>query len=294
MGSMRLVAQTSPVTKGILLTVLALFFLCTMDAAVKSLSDTYTVIQMIWIRYVGQTVLAAALIWRHLPRIMRTRHPILHLLRSLFMFGGSFCFIYGYTNIDLASATTILQTSPLFIAIGAHFVLKEKLGLRRVVGIAVGLVGTLVIIRPGTEVFSHYSLFPLCAAVGYSGYAIATRFLSRDEGVWTSFFYTTLLGTLIASFIVPFNWQAPDPSDLPWFLVVIVFGAAGQYFLIRSLFLVEATVVAPFTYSALIFAAIYGAAVFGEFPDMWTWIGAAVISASGLFVWYRENRAQRG
>ena len=100
--------------------------------------------------------------------------------------------------------------------------------------------------------------------------AIATRFLSRDEGIWTSFFYTALLGALFASFIAPFYWEAPDPSDLPWYLVVIVFGSAGQYFLIRSLFLVEATITAPFTYVSLIFAGVYGAAVFGEFPDIWT------------------------
>ena len=291
---MRFVAQTSSVTKGIVLTVLAIFFLSTMDATVKSLTDTDSVMQVVWARYTGQTVLAAALIWRHLPRIMRTRHPILHLLRALFLFGGSFCFVYGYSNIDLASATAILQTSPLFLAIGAHFFLKEKLGLQRITGIIIGLAGTLIIIRPGTEVFSYHSLFPLGAAAGYSGYAVATRFISRDEGIWTSFFYTALLGAVFASCIVPFYWEAPDPSDLPWYLVVIVFGSAGQYFLIRSLFLVEATIVAPFTYVSLVFAGIYGAAVFGEYPDFWAWAGAAIIAASGLFVWYRENRAQSG
>ena len=291
---MRSAAKTSTVTKGILLTVLAIFCLSTMDATVKSLTDTDPVMQVVWARYAGQTVLAVALIWRHLPRIMRTGHPILHAFRSLFLFGGSFCFVYGYSNIDLASATAILQASPLLLAVGAHFVLKERVGFQRIAGIVIGLAGTLIIIRPGTEVFSYYSLFPLGAAIGYSGYAIATRFLSRDEGIWTSYFYTALLGAVFASFVVPFHWETPDPSDLPWYLVVIVFGAAGQYFLIRSLFLVEATIVAPFTYVSLVFAGIYGAAVFGEYPDIWTWAGAAVIAAAGLFVWYRENRKQTG
>ncbi len=291
---MRFAAQSSPVTKGILLTVLAMFLLSTMDATVKSLTDTDSIMQVVWARYMGQTVLVVALIWRQIPRIMRTRHPILHLLRSLFLFVASFCFVYGYSNIDLASATAILQTGPLLLAIGAHFILKERVGPQRIAGIVIGLAGTLIIIRPGTDVFSFYSLFPLGAAAGYSGYAIATRFLSRDEGIWTSFFYTALLGAVFASFFVPFYWETPDPSDLPWYLVVIVFGSAGQYFLIRSLFLVEATITAPFTYVSLVFAGIYGAAVFGEYPNIWTWAGSAIIAASGLFVWYRENRAQIG
>ncbi|MCY3877657.1 MAG: DMT family transporter [Rhodobacteraceae bacterium] len=276
-----------------MLTVAAIFCLSTMDATVKSLTDTNPVLQMVWIRYTGQTLLVAFLIRRQLKTVLHTRHAFLHLLRSFLLFFGTFCFFTGFSKIELASATTILQTSPLFIALGAHFVLGEKLGWQRVAGVVIGLAGTLVIMRPGTDLFSIYSVYPLGAAIGYSGYAIVTRLLSRDEGIWTSFFYTTLLGSVFSSIAVPFVWVTPEVSDMPWFLVLTIFGAAGQYLLIRSLFLVEATIVAPFTYVALVFAALHGALFFDEFPDFWTYIGAAIVAGSGLFVWYRESQAAK-
>ena len=275
------------------MTIAGIFFVTAMDAVVKSMSGTYPILQLVWVRYALQTLLTFALIWRYLPQVLHTRHPVLQVIRSLFLFGGTFCFFTGFSKIELAAATAILQTGPLFVAVGAHFVLGERLGLQRILGVVLGLIGTLIIIRPGTDVFSIYSLYPLAGSIGLSGYMITTRFLSRDEDVWTSFFYTTLFGAIAASAVVPFLWHPPSFSDLPGFAAIGILGTAGQYMFIRAIFSAEATVIAPFTYVSLLFATLYGMLFFNEFPSLWTALGAAIVVASGLYVWYRESRQRR-
>ena len=275
-------------TKAILVMILGIFFLTSMDAVAKGLSSRFDVMQIIWVRYLGQTLLAAFLILRRPGIRLRTESPILQLLRSAFLYVGSVSFFIGFSNIDLAAATAILQINPLIIAVASYLFLGEKFGWRRCLGITVGLAGALIIIRPGTAVFSPYALFPLIAAFSFSAFAIATRFLSRSEDIAASFFFTTALGTILATFSVPFSWVTPELRDIGPMLLVALFGTLGQYFLIRALFLADASVVSPFGYSALVFSAMYGMVFFDEYPDFWTWVGAAVVAGSGLYIWRRE------
>lgn len=293
MGAMsRIVKNMSSVGWSILLIVVAIFCLCTMDAIVKFLSNDYSVLQLVWVRYFGQTLLVAVLFWRHLNMVTKAKHPVLQTVRSLSLFTGTLFFFLGITNVDLMSATTILQTSPLIIAVLAHFILQERVGWQCMFGIALGLAGTLIIIRPGTSVFSPFSLYAFGGAISYATFAVLTRYLSRDENLWSSFLFTTLAGAVISTMIVPFSWQTPALSDIPWFALIILCAAAGHLLFIKAHFLAEATVLAPFTYVALIFATIYGAIFFTDAPDIWTLCGAAVVVGAGLFVWYRENRLQ--
>ena len=265
-----------------------IFFLCCMDAIVKVLAESYSILQLVWIRYTGQMAVAAALIVPHLRTAIRTCNFTLQVSRSLLSYLGTIAFFLGFTRIDLAAAAAILQVSPLIIAAMAYFLLGERFGWRTFVGICVGLAGALIIIRPGTSAFSVYALFPLLAAVGFSGFAILTRFMSRSESIWTSFFYTTLIAAIMSSAVVPFHWT-PPMIEHAWLLIMVgLFASAGQFFLILALFVTNASTVAPFTYSAVVFAAILGLIVFGEVPDLWTYVGAVVVAGSGIFVWHRE------
>ncbi len=282
----------STVQTGILLTIASMFCLTSMDATVKFLSSDYSVMQLVWVRYVGQTVLVVGLFWRRLPQITSTRHPWLQSLRSLCLFGGTICFFIGFINVDLVSATTILQTSPLFVALLAVFVLSERIGWVRLLGIGFGLVGTLIIIRPGTEVFSPYSIITLGAALCYASYSVLTRLLSRDESVWNSLLFTSLAGAIISTLFAPLFWKTPAVTDIPFFVLASVCGACGHLFLIMAHFRVDATVLAPFTYSSLIFATLYGAIIFGDFPNLMTIMGAMIVVGSGLLVWYRESQGK--
>ena len=280
-------------TRGIITMLLAIFCLCSMDAIIKGIADKYGVFQLVWVRFVGQAVLACLLLRWQTGGVIRTSSPFLQVLRSALVFIGTVTFFIGFTNIDLAAATTILQVNPVLIAIGAWLVLGERFGWRRMLGICAGLIGVVIIIRPGSSVFSPYALFPLIAASAFAVYAIATRFLSDREDVATSFFFTTLIGTLLASIVVPFYWTTPELVDIPIMVLAACFGAAGQYLMIRSLFLADASVVSPFGYSALVFAAIYGMVFFNEFPDMWTLVGALIVVGSGLYIWHRESAKSR-
>jgi hypothetical protein len=157
-------------------------------------------------------------------------------------------------------------------------------------GVLAGLVGALVIIRPGTDVFQPAALLPLAAATCFAGYSIATRFLGQDESPFTSLLYTTLIGTVVATIAMPFFWTTPATGDA---VVMATFGAigmVGQLFLILALGYAPASLIAPFGYMALAFNATWGFLFFAEVPDRWTVAGASIIVGAGLYVWYREMR----
>ena len=286
-------SRMTPVTQGILLMITALMCLTAMDSVIKHLSGSYHELQLVWIRYAGQTVIAVAFVaWRS-PGAFKTRNPGLQVLRSLFLFFATLSFFIGLANIDLAAATAILQSSPILVAVAAYFFLGESLGWRKLAGVMGGLMGVFIIIRPGTDVFDPYALFPALAAVGFTGYTVVTRLLSNREDIWTSFVYTAALGGVVASIVVPFFWTPPGLADAGLMILVAMLGAAGQFMIIRSLFLAEASIVTPFGYVSVLFAAIVGMIVFNEYPDHWTYVGAAVIVLSGLYIWHRESRRSK-
>ena len=279
----------SPLAKGAICILLGLLFLTTMDAVAKSLIQRYEIMQIVWARYAGQTLLVLILLGVSAKNYLKTKHLPLQFARASMLFAATVFFFAGITLVGLAEATALLQLNPLLITLGAFLFLRESFGPLRLAGVCFGLIGALIIIRPGTEVFSIYSVFPLAAAALFAGYALATRFLSRDEHTWTNFLYTTMLGTAFATVFVPFYWKTPDLLDACIMIVMSALGAAGQYLMIRAFFFAEASLLAPFGYSALIYAGLYGMVFFGEFPDIWSYIGAAVVVGAGVFVWRRES-----
>jgi drug/metabolite transporter (DMT)-like permease len=145
------------------------------------------------------------------------------------------------------------------------------------------------VIRPGSDVFAPAAIFPLVAAACYSGYALLTRRVGPDEDVRTSLFYTGLVGTVVLSLAVPFFWQPLDGRAVLLMTMVATAGTLGQMFLIRAFSQGEAAMLAPYSYTGLIFSAIWGILFFAEFPDRWTIFGALVIAGAGLYVWHRET-----
>lgn len=282
----------SPTAQGIVMMISAVATFSLMDSIAKELSTRYDPLQVVWARYTCHTAVVFLWFAPRLTSLLRTRHLGLQLVRSAFLFGATFSFFTSIAHIGLAQATAIFDVNPLVVTVLAFLVLKERAGPRRIIGIIAGLVGALIIIRPGTEIFSPYAALPLLGACCYASYVISTRFLGRDENSLTSLLYTTLIGTVVASALVPTVWQMPSPTDAGLMLVMGVIGGTGQYFLIRAFTLSEAAVVAPFTYVGLIFAVIFGYLFFAEIPDAMTFLGALVIVGSGLYVWHRERQQQ--
>jgi len=275
----------------VLLMIGAMFVFTLMDAVAKVLTQEIGVWPTLWIRYLGQAVLVFLIVLPRFGKIVKTSFPLLQLARSVFLMCATMCFFWGISNIGLAEATAIMDISPVLITLGAVLFLGERIGIRRVIGIIGALIGAMIVIRPGSDVFSVYALFPLGAAICYSGYNIITRFVGAREDPWTSLFYTALFGAMVFSTIVPFHWQPLSTFTITLMVVLSVMATFAQWLLIKALSLGEASLLAPIGYIALIFATLWGFLLFGDLPDQWTVIGALVIVASGVYVWSRERKA---
>jgi drug/metabolite transporter (DMT)-like permease len=285
--------QPQHVTRGILLMILAIFLFTAMDATAKGLITRYPAPQVIWARFAGQLVLVLLILGPRLGPVLRTRFPALHFWRSASQLGATSFFFLSLPHVGLAEATAIADINPVLITLGAALFLGERLGPRRIAGVVVALVGALIVIRPGAGVFTWWALLPLCCALSYATSALLTRRIGAQESVWASMVYAALFGTLAVGIVLPFVWQPVAPGDLWLFLLVACLGTGAQLCIIRSFSITEASIVAPFAYLGILFATIWGALLYDQWPDRWTVIGALVIAGAGLYVWHRENQAAR-
>lgn len=283
-------ARLTPNAQGIIMIIFAAFFWTCIDVVVKALSGDYHAAQLVWIRCAGQAVIAVTLVGLRHPGAMRTNNLPLQVVRSLMLLFATFTYFIGLGRVELAVAAAVVQVNPLIIVIAAYFLLNESLGWKKLLGVGIGLLGAVAIIRPGASAFNPYAFFPLAAAAGYAGYTILTRQLSKSESVWTNFLYTPVVGFVFSALLVPFFWTTPSLPDFGLMMLAAAFGACGQYLVVKALFIAEASVVSPFTYSALVFAATFGIVLFGEFPDIWTYAGSAMIVISGLLIWRIESK----
>ena len=200
-------------------------------------------------------------------------------------------FFLGIIYLPLADATALIQLGPVMVTLGAVFVLGETIGRRRIVAIAVAFLGAMLIIRPGSSVMSPASAFPMLGAVGFTVYALATRFV-RSDGPWTALFLQGVFGTMFSSLLVPFFWQPIAIADAPVVAALVGFGILGHLLMIRAFAAAPAGDIAPYGYAGLLFAVIFGLLLFRETPDGFTLIGAVVIVTAGIYVWYRESLIQ--
>ncbi len=275
--------------RAILMMILGILCFSLMDVSVKALAPRIGVLPTLWARYAGQMILVMLLIAPRLTSVVRTRYPKLQLLRSVLLMAATGFFFTGIALIPLSDAAALMAVNPVLITLGAAFFLGEALGPRRMVGIVVAMIGAMIVIQPGGAVFSPAAFLPLAAAFCYSAYALLTRRIGPDEDVWTSLYYTGLVGTILLSLAVPFAWVTPDRTALGLMGLTALFGAVGQLFIIRSFSTGEAAMLAPYSYTGLIFAALWGTLLFSERPDGWTVTGALVIAGAGLYVWHRET-----
>jgi len=280
-------------SRGILLLLSSLLLFTAMDALAKGLIQTYPTTQVIWARFAGQVLLVLLLVNRRLPLVARTRHPWLHLLRSAAQMGATAFFFLSLAHIGLAEATALADINPVLITLGAAVFLGERLGPRRIAGVLAAMAGAMIIIRPGADVFTPAALLPLGCALCYAAAALLTRKVGMTESPWTSMLYGALFGMVVTTFLLPGLWQPVAPGDLWVFATIGCLGTAAQICLIRAFSMAEASVLAPFGYVGILLATFWGIVLFDEWPDSLTLVGAAIIVASGLYIWHRETQLRR-
>jgi len=271
--------------------VLGILCFTLMDATAKHLVETgYPTIQVVWARYAGQIAVVLLLVNYRFPAAFRTRHPRVQILRSLLQFGSTAFFFLSLGFIGLAEATAIADTNPVLISLGAALFLGERLGPRRIIGIMLALAGAMIVIRPGTDLFTPSALLPFGCAVCYAGHALATRWIGRSDPPQTSMLWSALVGVIVTTIALPFDNMSVAARDIWAFVAIALLGSTAQLFILRAFSSGEASAIAPFGYTGIVFATIWGLLFFGEWPDGWTVVGITVIISAGLYVWYRETR----
>jgi len=288
--------QHENIPAGILLMLVTMFFFVALDANAKYLMQYYPVPQVIWARFFFHTLAVLVVILatnKSLRHTIRSNRPALQFGRSLLMLATNGLFFYSISTIELATATTIMFLSPIFVTLLAIPLLGETVGIRRWVGVLIGFIGAVVIVRPGLSEFDAGLLVLLVAAFCHGFYQIFTRQIRAFDDPLTSLFYTGVVGVVVMSLIIPFYWQWPVFAHWPMFVLVGILGSIGHFCLIRALRVAPASVVSPFSYTTLIWATGFSFLVFGELPDKWVYGGGALIIFSGLYILHRERQASR-
>ena len=284
-------AAQSNLRRGIILIAFGIFCFTAMDAVAKALLQTYPTAQVVWARFAGHLMFVVLYLGRRLGPSLVTKMPGWHVLRSLTQLGATVFFFLSLNYIGLAEATALASISPLLITLGAGLFLREGLGLARLTGVGVALIGAMIVIRPGLGVFTPAALLPLICACCFAANMLLTRFVGTRETAWAAMIYAALSGTLLTSLLLPWYWHPVALGDLPLFLALGFLGAVAQLFIIRAYSVAEAGAMAPFGYLDIVFATAWGIAAFGEYPDLYTLLGALVIVLAGLYVWRQESTA---
>jgi len=286
-------ASASAGLRAILLTIGTVTGFAVMNGVNKYLTRDFPVPEVVWARFffANIAILAFAAMrpggWRGL---FQTKRPGLQAFRSILMIASTLMFVGALSVLPLAEVEAISFAGPLFVVALSAPLLKERVPLPLWIAVAVGFLGVLIIIRPGLGVMSWAALLPLFVALLYAAFQIATRRLGGADPQLTSLFLSGLLGVILTSAFAPFIWRWPDAQG--WILMAIAgfLGAGSHFMLLRALELAPASLLQPFTYVQLVVAVTIGYVVFGNVPDLWTWIGTLVIVASGLYVVLRQRR----
>jgi drug/metabolite transporter (DMT)-like permease len=253
----------------------------------------YNSLQVSWARAFGHLVfMMAFFVPRFGLRMLRTRRPITQLVRSTMLFTSNATNFLAIIYIPLAKSASISLMAPLFVLVLAWLTLGERTTAGRLVAIFVGFAGVLIVIRPGTELFHWASLLVVVSAAGYAVYQVLTRLISAIDPPETSAIYSSVVGGFGMFAVLPFVWTTPQGvRDILFFCSLGVLGALGHYFVARALTYASANIVAPFQYMQLLGSVAVGYFFFGDFPDIWGWVGAAVIVASGLYIGWSQRKA---
>ncbi len=282
----------SDVLRGILLMCAGTSLFPFMNAAVKLLAANYPVAQIVWARFTGHLlIMLLVFLPHHRWRLLRTRRPAVQFGRSALMLLSNLVFVIAIARVPLATASAIGFTSPLIVTALSVPLLHESVGWRRWSAVTVGFAGALMVIRPGSGLQDPSVLLLLLSALAYALYQIATRWVGRYDSAATGIVFAALLGSLAMSLVLPFVFVPPRTLfDALLFCCLGLLGGGGHYLIIRAFQFGPAAVIAPLGYVELVGTAVLGYVIFGNFPDLWTWLGAFVIIGSGLYIALRERR----
>ena len=280
--------------KAIIFSLLGWMFLPVMDGFAKYLSDDLPILQITWARYFFTVAFVFPIMFFfYKKQLVLSDKPRLQIFRGLILLSANICFFYAISVISLAKALTLAFIAPLIVTAFSPILLGEKVGYRRWTAVAVGFIGSLIVIRPGFLEFNLASMAALATGFFYGFYLIITRKLSTSDNPLLTLLITGMVGALLVSIIIPFYWVKPTLNQWSLMAGIGVFACIGHLFLILSLKYADASKLAPLGYTEIIPNVIIGYYFFSELPDNWTYLGLFIIVLSGLYISRREYHLSR-
>lgn len=245
-----------------------------------------------WRNFMGLLIMLPWLI-RLGPSVLKTERLVLHAVRSVMQAASMLLFFTAVNLAPLAVISAITFTGPLFTAIGGVLILKEKVRHRRIAALAIGFVGALIILRPGFGNINPGALLSLGSSVVWGLILVIVRILTRTDSPTTIVAYMVLFMTPISLLPALPYWQWPSPDLYFWLFLMGAVGQLGHYAVTRAIHLAETTMLMPFEFTRLIWAALLGLVIFNELPDAWAMVGGIIILSATTYIAYRESRADK-
>ncbi|CAO3432298.1 DMT family transporter [Azospirillum doebereinerae] len=279
------------VRSGIVSMLVSVLFFAVMNALAKLLAQDYPLAEVAFFRSAFALIPAAAMLaLGGGVKALRTEHLFGHFWRAVIGLTSMILLFLSYHLMPLADAVALSFSAPLFLTMLSVPILGERVGPYRWGAVAVGFVGVLIIVQPGSAMFNTGALVGVGAAVSYSFAMIAIRQLGRTEATVTTVFYFTVFSTLLSALALPFTWVTPSLHGFGLMALMGLVGGGAQYFLTRAYVLAPAVVVSPFNYAGILWATLFGWLLWGDRPGVPVLVGAAIVIASGLMILYRETR----
>lgn len=265
-----------------------------MIALYKHLSSEMPVYVVLFWRYVMAMLVFLPWIIRNRGTALKTDRLYLHLGRAALMVAHGGTLILALLLIPLAEATSLIFTTPLFATLLAVLLLRELVGRRRWLALAVGFGGVLVILRPGVSAFEPAAALVLISALTGAGVVVTGKMLLRTDSLELTVFFLALFSVPFAFIPAAISWQWPTLAQVPWLIVLGVLANVYIYSQTRALQIADTSLVMPFDFLRLPAAAIAGFLFFAELIDPWVWLGAAIILASTIYITNREIQGRSG
>jgi drug/metabolite transporter (DMT)-like permease len=290
---LRIYQTVPPPIRGMTLMMIAAMLNITMAAILKGLVQELPVFEVAFFRHLFGTIILLPLLLRPGANPFRTQRFSLHCLRAVLNIVAILAYFTAVSLIPLAQVTALGFTSPLFASLFAVMVLGEVLRRSRVIGLLLGLAGAVIILRPGFQEISPGAMLALGSALFWAGAMTCIKSLSRTESSVAVVFYAAVLQMPIAFALTLFVWVTPTLTQLGLMVIIAIIGTLAQLSITQAFREADSTVVLPMDFTKLIWASLLGYLLFSELPDIWAWVGGAVVFSGVLWVGYSETRDRK-
>ena len=277
---------------GIILMILATLSFALQDGLSRFLAGNYNVYMIVMIRYWFLFILVVFVASRSQKGLLKTASTnflLLQILRGILLAFEIIVSVHAFVYIGLINTSAIFSSYPLIATLLSIPILKEVIGWKRFTAILFGFLGVLLILRPGSGIFSLYMFLPVCSAFAFAIYAILTRYVSKMDSPETSFFWTGLVGIIAMTGVGVWFWEQPNAIDWLWILLLCIFSTLGHFLLIKSYDLAAVSIVQPFSYFHLIFISFIGFLMFGEPLTLNIILGSIIVICAGIFTLKRQK-----